>query len=65
MTDTDPSPPAPDDDRSDVRQIVEARKDAAESAHATHEAVTPTASGLFSGNAGTGGEIKNQDRDAQ
>lgn len=65
MTDTVPSPPAPDDDRSDVRQIVEARKDAVESAHAAHEAVTATASGLFSGNAGTGGEVKNQDRDAQ
>lgn len=54
-----------DDPRSDLQQEVEARKDAVERGEGGPEPETLTAPGLFSGNAGTGGEAKNQDDDAQ
>lgn len=53
------------DSRSDLQQEVEARKDAVERGEGGPEPDTLTAPGLFSGNAGTGGETKNQDDDAQ
>lgn len=70
MSDRDPHPDsaaqADDDTRSDIEQIVESRKDAVErDGNDGEEPETMTAPGLFSGNAGTGGEVKNQDRDAQ
>ena len=68
MSDRD-TPPAPaaqrEDERSDLQQEVEARKDAAERGEGGPEPDKMTAPGLFSGNAGTGGETKNQDDDAQ
>lgn len=53
------------DPRSDLQQEVEARKDAIERGDGGPEPDSMTAPGLFSGNAGTGGETKNQDDDAQ
>lgn len=53
------------DPRSDLQQDVEARKDAVERGEGGPEPDSMTAPGLFSGNAGTGGETKNQDDDAQ
>jgi hypothetical protein len=54
-----------DDPRSDLQQAVEARKDAVERGEGGPEPESLTAPGLFSGNAGTGGETKDQDDDAQ
>ena len=73
MTDRDrdphpDSPPQSDTDtRTDIEQIVDAREDAVERGEGDRgdEPETMTAPGLFSGNAGTGGVVKNQDRDAQ
>lgn len=67
MTDTNADQPATDreDERSDLEQAVEARKDAVERGEGGREPESMTAPGLFSGNAGTGGETKNQDDDAQ
>ncbi|MGN6817177.1 MAG: hypothetical protein ACTHJR_00735 [Sphingomonas sp.] len=68
MTDRDQQPSATDhrdDERSDLQQEAEARKDAVERGEGGAEPDTLTAPGLFSGNAGTGGETKNQDDDAQ
>jgi len=53
------------DPRSDLQQEVEARKDAVERGEGGPEPESMTAPGMFSGNAGTGGEAKNQDDDAQ
>lgn len=53
------------DPRSDLQQEVEARKDAVERGEGGPEPDSMTAPGLFSGNAGSGGETKNQDDDAQ
>ena len=53
------------DSRSDLQQEVEARKDAVQRGEGGAEPDSMTAPGLFSGNAGTGGETKNQDDDAQ
>lgn len=67
MTDTHPNtPPAQDEDpRSDIEQAVQARSDAVARGEGGAESGTLAASGDFSGNAGTGGEVKNQDQDAQ
>jgi hypothetical protein len=68
MIDRNPQPDATqdrEDERSDLQQEVEARKDAVERGEGGPEPETLTAPGLFSGNAGTGGETKNQDDDAQ
>jgi hypothetical protein len=68
MTDRNPRPDATqdrEDERSDLEQEVEARKDAVERGEGGPEPESLTAPGLFSGNAGTGGETKNQDDDAQ
>ena len=65
----DPHPDSPpetrDDPRSDIEQAVEARSDAVARGEGGPEPETFTAPGDHSGNAGTGGEVKNQDRDAQ
>jgi hypothetical protein len=64
MTDRAPhpgSPPAADhDDRSDLEQVVEARKDAAERGEGGREPDTLTSPGLPDGVGGTGGVTKNQ-----
>jgi hypothetical protein len=68
MTERNPHPDATkdrEDDRSDLQQEVEARKDAVDRGEGGPEPESMTAPGLFSGNAGTGGETKNQDDDAQ
>lgn len=54
-----------DDARSDIERAVEARADAVARGEGGPEPETFTATGDFSGNAGTGGEVKNQDMDAQ
>ena len=64
MSDRD-TPPTPAAEREDEQQAVEARKDAVERGEGGPEPDNMTAPGLFSGNAGTGGETKNQDDDAQ
>lgn len=67
-TDAHPdSPPAQQDDdaRSDIEQAVEARADAVARGEGGEEPETFTAPGDYSGNAGTGGEVKNQDITAQ
>lgn len=67
MTDSHPdSPPQDNDDpRSDIEQAVEARADAVDRGEGGPEPETFTASGDHSGNRGTGGEVRNQDLDAQ
>jgi hypothetical protein len=68
MTDRNPQSDATqdrEDERSDLQQEAEARKDAVERGEGGPEPETLTAPGLFSGNAGTGGDTKNQDSDAQ
>ena len=68
MTDRNKNHNAPlkrEDERSDIQQAVEARKDAIERGEGGPEPDSMTAPALFSGNAGTGGETKNQDDDAQ
>ena len=54
-----------DDPRSDIEQAVEARSDALKRGEGGPEPETMTAPGDYSGHAGTGGEVKNQDLDAQ
>lgn len=68
MTDRNPQPDDThdrEDERSDLQQEVEARKDAVERGEGGPEPEPLIAPGLFSGNAGTGGDSKNQDDDAQ
>ncbi|MEG3124748.1 hypothetical protein [Sphingomonas sp. GB1N7] len=56
---------ARDDERSDLQQEVEARKDAVERGEGGREPDAFTAPGLPDGVGGTGGETKNQGDDAQ
>lgn len=68
MTDQreDQAPPGHENDpRPDIVQAVEARADAVARGEGGEEPGPMTATGDFSGNAGTGGEVKNQDGDAQ
>jgi len=65
MTNVDKPATDHEDERSDLQQAVEARKDSVERGEGGPEPETLTAPGLFSGNAGTGAEAKNQDDDAQ
>ena len=59
-------PPGQEDDpRPDIQQAVEARADAVARGEGGPEPEPMTATGDYSGNAGTGGEVKNQDIDAQ
>ena len=53
-----------EDSRPDIQQAVEARADAVARGEGGGDAPL-AATGDFSGNAGTGGEVKNQDMDAQ
>lgn len=63
---SDSAPDTPDDDgRSDIEQAVEARSDAVARGEGGDAPETMTATGDYSGNAGTGGAVKNQDMDAQ
>ena len=61
----EPNMDSNDDPRSDLEQIVEARKDAVERGEGGDEPVTFTDTGLPDGVGGTGGVVKNQDNDAQ
>lgn len=61
----DAAPSTRDDERSDIAQAVAARSDAVERGDGGDEPDPLTAPGDYSGNAGTGGEVKNQDLDAQ
>ncbi|WP_374942780.1 hypothetical protein [Sphingomonas sp.] len=61
----DPDTPDRDDDRSDLQQAVEARADAVARGEGGDEPETMTDTGLHDGVGGTGGEVKNQDLDAQ
>lgn len=54
-----------DDPRSDIEQVVQARSDALARGEGGREPGPMTSPGDFAGSAGTGGEVKNQDRDAQ
>ncbi len=54
-----------EDSRSDLQQIVEARKDAVERGEGGAEPDTFTSTGVPDGAGGTGGVVKNQDDDAQ
>lgn len=67
MDQTPDSPPAAQDDdaRSDIEQAVQARADAVARGDGGPEPEAMTAPGDYSGNAGTGGEVKNQGVDAQ
>lgn len=53
------------DPRPDIQQAVEARADAVARGEGGEEPETFTASGLHDGVGGTGGEVRNQDMDAQ
>jgi len=53
------------DERSDLQQEVEARKDAVERGEGGKEPDAFTSPGDFDGVGGTGGVVKNQDDDAQ
>ena len=62
----DNTPPGHEPDpRPDIQQAVEARADAVARGEGDTDDGTLAATGDFSGNAGTGGEVKNQDMDAQ
>jgi hypothetical protein len=65
MTDRDPHPDSPpeadNDNRSDIEQIVDARKDAVERGEGGREPDAFTSSGIPDGVGGTGGVTKNQD----
>jgi hypothetical protein len=63
-----PSPattPQPSDSRSDIQQVVEARRDAVERGEGGPEPETFTSPGLSSGEGGAAGVVRNQDDDAQ
>lgn len=53
------------DPRSDLQQEAEARKEAVKRGEGDREPDSMAAPGLITGNAGTGGETKNCDDDAQ
>lgn len=69
MTDRDlhpDSPPESDKDRrSDIEQVVDARRDAVERSEGGDEPDAFTSPGAPDGVGGTGGMTKNQDDDAQ
>ncbi|MEG3147720.1 hypothetical protein U1839_23980 [Sphingomonas sp. RT2P30] len=59
-----PTPTPSGDQRSDIQQVVEARRDAVERGEGGPEPETFTSAGLPSGG-GTGGVTRNQEEDAQ
>jgi len=64
MTDRDSPVSSPDNDndpRSDLEQVVEARKDAVERSEGGREPESFASTGLPDGVGGTGGVTKNQD----
>jgi hypothetical protein len=58
-------PDTNEDPRSDLEQMVEARKDAVERGEGGDEPSIFTSTGEHDGVGGTGGVVKNQDDDAQ
>ena len=54
-----------EDPRSDLEQMVAARSDAVDRGEGGPEPETFTASGRADGVGGTGGDVRNQDSDAQ
>lgn len=56
---------AREDPRPDIQQAVEARSDALARGEGGPEPDPMTDAGSYTGNAGTGGVVKNQDDDAQ
>lgn len=60
-----PTPDDSDDPRPDIQQAVESRSDALARGEGGAEPAPMTDPGEFTGNAGTGGTVKNQDDDAQ
>jgi hypothetical protein len=54
-----------EDPRPDIQQAVEARSDALARGEGGSEPAPMTDPGEYTGNAGTGGVVKNQDDDAQ
>jgi hypothetical protein len=65
-TDPNSSPEQRDDDaRSDIEQAVASRSDAVERGEGGPEPETMTDPGMTDGVGGTGGEVRNQDLDAQ
>ncbi|QQV78185.1 hypothetical protein H5J25_05620 [Sphingomonas aliaeris] len=65
MTEDSNQPTDSADDRSDLQQMVDARKDAVERGEGGKEPDAFTSPGDFDGVGGTGGVVKNQDDDAQ
>ncbi len=62
----DTPPQAEEEDaRTDIEQAVKARSDALDRGEGGPEPDAMTSPGNYTGNAGTGGEVKNQDLDAQ
>ncbi|MEG3085781.1 hypothetical protein [Sphingomonas sp. PB4P5] len=61
----DPNLDSDEDPRSDLEQIVEARKDAVERGEGGEEPDTFASTGEHDGVGGTGGVVKNQDDTAQ
>ncbi|MEN2785165.1 hypothetical protein ACFOKI_13925 [Sphingomonas qilianensis] len=61
----DPDLKINEDPRSDLQQMVEARKDAVERGEGGEEPETFTSAGEHDGVGGTGGVVKNQDDTAQ
>ena len=61
----EPNQTGEEDSRSDLQQMVEARKDAVERGEGGDEPDAFTSSGVADGVGGTGGVVKNQDDDAQ
>jgi hypothetical protein len=59
------TPAAPSDARSDIQQVVEARRDAVERGEGGPEPETFTSPGLSAGEGGAAGVVRNQGDDAQ
>jgi hypothetical protein len=59
------TPQPPSDARSDIQQVVEARRDAVERGEGGPEPETFTSPGLSSGEGGAAGVVRNQDVGAQ
>lgn len=63
--DEHPDTPPRDDERSDIEQAVDARKDVVERGEGGREPDSFTATGMPDGAGGTGGVTKNQEDAAQ
>lgn len=65
LANPDTRPDAREDDRSDIEQAVEARADAVARGEGGDEPEAMTATDIHDGVGGTGGEVRNQELDAQ